>query len=294
MSMVAIGLEGILDRPGEASSLAVNPLVWSMIGFAAGIYLFLRGLVLLKRKRFISGVPQSTIRGASLGLVEVSGKVEGPYTIIAPLSAKDCYYYRAIAWTGDGRERRKAADETLSAPLFLNDGTGRLIIAVAGAKTELPCVFSEEYTQSVPDYANRFLNRHGASGASTTKIEEYAICPGDTLFAMGTLRDARSVSGERIRFVSCEAAELQREEALGGVAPSDATRIVAVETSKNFDLNPPVLLIADEHHPLFLSTQSQREILQTLAWRSALYIWGGPILTLVCFWYLMSALGYLG
>jgi len=292
MSMAATGLERLSNPPGEASSIAVNPLVWSMIGFAAGIYLFFRGLALLKRKRLISGVPQSTIRGASLGLVEVSGKVEGPYTIIAPLSAKDCYYYRAIAWTGDGRERRKAADETLSAPLFLNDGTGRLMIVPSGAKTELPCVFSEEYTHSVPDYANRFLNRHGASGAGATKIEEYAICSGDTLFAMGTLRDAKSLPGAR--FVSREAAELQREEALGGTVPSGAARTVAVEASEDFDLHPAVLLSADEHESLFLSTQSQREILQGLAWRSALYIWGGPILTLICFWYLLSAFGYLG
>jgi len=76
--------------------LLANPLVWAMIGFGSGIYFFFRGFVSLQRKRFLENIPRSTIRGASLGLVEISGKVEGPYTIIAPFSELDCFYYRAV------------------------------------------------------------------------------------------------------------------------------------------------------------------------------------------------------
>ena len=90
----------IARRSADPLSVLGNPLIWSIIGFGAGIYFFIRGFVLLRRKRFIQNVPQSTIRGASLGLVEVSGKVEGPYTIIAPLSEEDCFYYRTIAGSG--------------------------------------------------------------------------------------------------------------------------------------------------------------------------------------------------
>ena len=90
-------------------------MIWSFVGFGAGIYFFFRGFSPLQRKRFIQNIPRSTIRSAALGLVEVSGKVEGPYTIIAPLSEMDCFHYRAVA-RQEGE--RGPIEETLSAPFF--------------------------------------------------------------------------------------------------------------------------------------------------------------------------------
>jgi hypothetical protein len=101
--------------PNLLFSLFANPLIWALIGFGAGIYFFFRGFAFLRRKRFIADIPRSTIRGAALGLVEVSGKVEGPYTIIAPLSELDCFYYRAIA-RPEGK--RTAVEETLFGSLL--------------------------------------------------------------------------------------------------------------------------------------------------------------------------------
>src|SRR5271170_6136601 len=83
--------------------LLADPMNWAMTGFGTGIYFFFRGFAPLQRKRFLQNIPRSTIRGAALGLVEVSGKVEGPYTIIAPLSELDCFYYRAVARPGGER-----------------------------------------------------------------------------------------------------------------------------------------------------------------------------------------------
>ena len=61
---------------------------------------------------------------------------------------------------------------------------------------------------------------------------------------------------------------------------------------QEFDLHPPVVLAASKDRPLFISSQSEAEIVQTLALRSTMYIWGGPILSLICFWYLLVRLGY--
>jgi E3 Ubiquitin ligase len=289
-------LTGADRRPSlELFSLLGNPVVWSVIGFGAGIYLFFRGFVLLRRKRFIENVPPCTIRGASLGLIEVSGKVDGPYTIIAPLSEEDCFYYQTTAWTGGDRSWRKAAEESLSTPFFLDDGTGKLMVDARGAQSELEAVFSEEYEHTVPDYAQHFLNRHGVSSGMPVKLEEYAVRAGQTLFAMGTLRETtpEDSSGSN-RFLSAEAAELQREEEIGGVIlpGSVATRQKTVP-QKQFDVAPKVVLGSSTNRPLFLSARSQRAIVQDLAWRSAFYIWAGPLLTLFCFWYLLSTLGYL-
>ena len=267
-----------------------NPLIWSLIGFAAGIYLFFRGFALLRRKRFIANVPQSTIRGAAMGLVEVSGKVDGPYTIIAPLSAQDCFYYRVIAWTKKGDSWRKAAEESLSAPFFLDDGTGKLMLDARGADSELPSVFSEQYATTPPDFALRVLNRHGLSYSEGVKLEEYVIRAEETVFAMGTLRE-NSDDWPAVKLLSAEAAELQREQELGGVILATAAAIhrrPTTEPLQSYELPPKVVLGSTPQRRLFLSNLSQRELVQQLAWKSTLYIWGGPILTLACFWYLLS------
>jgi len=278
----------------EFLSLVANPIVWAVIGFAVGIYLFFRGFALLRRKRFIENVPRSTIRGASLGLVEVSGKVEGPYTIIAPLSEEDCFYYRTIAWTGGERNWRKAAEECLSAPFFLDDGSGKMMLDARGAQSESEAVYSEEYEHAVPDYAQRFLNRHGVSSGVPVKLKEHTIRPGQTLFAMGTLRENKPEDSPAAQFLSAEAAELQREEEIGGVIlPGAVATRQKTAPANDFDLHPNVILASSPKRPLFLSARSQREIVQELAWKSAAYIWGGPLLTLFCFGYLLSRLGYL-
>jgi hypothetical protein len=296
---VALASEMSRKSSPDLLSLLANPIIWSIIGFGVGIYLFFRGFALLRRKRFILDIPRSSIRGAALGLVEVSGKAEGPYTILAPLSEEDCFYYRAVVWQGGERTAwRKAAEESLAAPFFLDDGTGKLMVDPRGAQTDIPPVFSEEYSGTPPDYLWHFLSRHGVSLDFPVKLEEYCIRAGDTLFAMGTLREnIDTADPSRGEFLSAEAADLQRRGEIATEMPAvlpQPTHPRAVKPSAEFDLHPPVVLAGNgAEHPLFVSVRSQREIVQALAWQSALYIWGGPILTLVCFWYLLDRLGYL-
>ncbi|HXX45700.1 MAG TPA: GIDE domain-containing protein [Candidatus Acidoferrales bacterium] len=74
--------------------------------------------------------------------------------------------------------------------------------------------------------------------------------------------------------------------------PADA----AAPQSSNvngFDLRPPVFLCKGANHdPFMISSRSQREIVQSMAWKSTLCIWGGPILTLVCLYFLALTLGW--
>ncbi len=57
---------------------------------------------------------------------------------------------------------------------------------------------------------------------------------------------------------------------------------------EQFDLHPSTVLMKGAHNPAFyISWRSQREVVQALGWKSALMIWGGPALTLVCV-YLLS------
>jgi hypothetical protein len=66
---------------------------------------------------------------------------------------------------------------------------------------------------------------------------------------------------------------------------------VAVE---KFDLNPKTVLMKGANDPVFfISWQSQRDVLKTLSWKSTLMIWGGPVLTLLCFYILAAEFGWL-
>jgi hypothetical protein len=40
--------------------------------------------------------------------------------------------------------------------------------------------------------------------------------------------------------------------------------------------------------PFVISTESQREFVQVLHWKSILYIWGGPVATLWGLWEILS------
>jgi hypothetical protein len=72
---------------------------------------------------------------------------------------------------------------------------------------------------------------------------------------------------------------------------SDPSVAMAAE---NFDLNPKTVLMRGEHDPaFFISWHSQRDVVKALSWKSTLMIWGGPVLTLLCFYILAAEFGWL-
>jgi hypothetical protein len=294
-------------NPGMAAYLASalsDATPWALIGLGVGVFLFYRGFSLLRRQRLILNTPRSTIRGAALGLVEISGKAVGPYTLMSPLSALNCYYYRAVAWQNDGHRWKRAAQESLHAPFFVDDGTGRLMVDPRGAEMDLPAIFAHEYADSmldseiIPDYIGHFLRRHGIPLECPLKLEEYCILPGDTLFVLGTLQENPQLDAPGAAasggagFVSQAAADLQRRGEMEFLAPGTEAANAPADSSEQFDLRPPTLLMrAPSPNPFFISWCSEREIVLTLSWRAFLYIWVGPILTLLCLWLLVRPIG---
>jgi hypothetical protein len=309
-----------------------EPLVWSGIGLVVGIYLFYRGFGLLQRKRLIMNTPRSTVRAAALGPVEVSGTAVGPYTLISPLAEQECFYYRTTAWEkvdpgmisspvgvvcllfGIGIPLRKKTEETLCAPFFVDDGSGRVLVDPRGAELELTPALSEDYDDSlldsspVPGNVQSFLARRNALGVPGLKVEEYCIGRGDRLFVLGTVletpvierKDEASDEPQPVLpgFLSPEAADLQRRglesvEAPGLQLPRFDSRQSAAQT-REFNLWPPaVLMKGSSGNPFFISLRSQREVVETLDWKSFVYIWGGPVLAVGCLWILLGRLGVL-
>ncbi len=175
-------------------------LVWCGIGFCAGIGLFFYGFQLLQRRRLILDTPFSKIRSASMGMVEVSGLAAGPYTMIAPITARPCYYYRTLVWEykqrGKNKEWVKVAGECMHVPFFVDDNTGRLLVDPRGADLDLHRDFEQQFCDSffttkdpAPENVRGFLARHGIATSNKIKVEEYCIKPKNSLFILGTLSE---------------------------------------------------------------------------------------------------------
>jgi hypothetical protein len=173
-------------------------LLWCVVGFCAGIGLFIYGFRLLQRRRLILDTPFSKIRSAAMGMVEVSGQAVGPYTMIAPLTARPCYYYRTQVWewkqSGKNKQWVKVAGEAMHVPFFVDDNTGRLLIDPRGADLDLHRDFEQEFCDSffttkepAPANVHTFLSRHGVATSNKIKVEECCIKPKNSLFILGTL-----------------------------------------------------------------------------------------------------------
>jgi hypothetical protein len=173
-------------------------LVYCVIGICAGIFLFIQGFRLLQRRHLILNTPFSKIRSASIGMVELSGLAAGPYTMVAPVTVRPCYYYRTVVWewkqSGKNKQWVKAASECMHVPFFLDDNTGKVMVDPRGADLDLHCDFKEEFCDSffttkeeVPGNVRSFLSRHGVSTSNKIKVEEFCIKPKNSLFLLGTL-----------------------------------------------------------------------------------------------------------
>ncbi len=180
------------------SSNPTGLLFWCVVGLCAGIYLFFQGFRLLQRRRLILDTPVSKIRSASMGMVELSGLAVGPYTMVAPVTARPCYYYRTVAWewkqSGKNKQWVKVAAECMHVPFFLDDNTGKVMVDPRGADLDLHRDFQQEFCDSffttkeeAPPNVHSFLARHGVSTSNKIKVEEFCIKPKNALFLLGTL-----------------------------------------------------------------------------------------------------------
>ena len=179
-------------------------LLWCGVGFCVGIGLFIYGFRLLQRRRLILDTPLSKIRSASMGMVEVTGLAVGPYTLVAPITARPCYYYRTLVWEykqqGKNKNWVKVASESMHVPFFVDDNTGRLLVDPRGADLDLHRDFEQEFCDSffttkepAPPNVHSFLSRHGVFTSNKIKVEEYCIKPKNSLFILGTLGDNRGI-----------------------------------------------------------------------------------------------------
>ena len=147
-----------------------------------------------------------------MGMVEVSGLAVGPYTLIAPITTKPCFFYRTIVWEwkqqGKNKEWVKVAAEAMHLPFFVDDNTGLMLVDPRGAELDIHRDFRQEFCDSLftakdpaPENVRIFLARHGILTGNRIKVEEFCIKPKNSLFILGTLAEnsGLQVTAEPIR-----------------------------------------------------------------------------------------------
>ena len=173
---------------------------WCALGLCAGIGLFFYGFRLLQRRQLILDTPFSKIRSAAMGMVEISGLAVGPYTMVAPITERECFYFRTLVWewkqSGKNKQWVKVAGECVHVPFFVDDNTGRMLVDPRGADLDLHRDFEQEFSDSLfttkepaPANVRDFLYRHGVMTNNKIKVEECCIKPKNSLFVLGTLTD---------------------------------------------------------------------------------------------------------
>lgn len=190
----------IVRTVGHRSSDPAELYFWCALGLCAGIGLFFYGFRLLQRRRLILDTPFSKIRSAAMGMAEISGLAVGPYTMVAPITERECFYFRTLVWewkqAGKSKQWVKVAGECMHLPFFVDDNSGRMLIDPRGADLDLHRDFEQEFSDSLfttkepaPANVRAFLARHGVMTNNKIKVEEFCIKPKNSLFVLGTLAD---------------------------------------------------------------------------------------------------------
>jgi hypothetical protein len=196
-TLIATALTHYVARHSDSPTTTV---LISLLAFYFGIASFCRGFRLLQNRRLILDTPFSKIRSASMGMVEVSGLAVGPYTLIAPITARPCYYYRTLVWElqqrGKNKQWVKVAAECRHLPFFVDDNSGRLLVDPRGADLDLHRDFEQQFSDSfftteqpVPPNVVALLARYGVTANNKIKVEEFCIKPKNALFILGTLAE---------------------------------------------------------------------------------------------------------
>jgi hypothetical protein len=169
------------------------------------------------RKRLIENVPTSKCEGVTMGLTELHGDAVNLTSLTSYLAEKAVVYYRFTVeeqWRktetyrdskGNTRTRTTSGWRTVRSgeqrPRFeLRDDTGKIRIDPDRAEMDTDLILSTTCSPGHPLYYGK--GPRGAIAHSTfrRRFQEWAICPGQPIYVMGTSRVREDIVAPEIAY----------------------------------------------------------------------------------------------
>ncbi|HTC21343.1 MAG TPA: GIDE domain-containing protein [bacterium] len=264
-------LYGVMGPSPAYASNSNHPTVICVVGLVAGVFLFFWGFFQLRTKRLMEDIPTSTIRAMAPGLVEIIGQAVDWEPFQGPFTLQRCVYYEFLVeqWVNSGKNSHWQTilkGDSKSAPFYVQDGTGTVMVLPEKATAILPVAFELKtgvFTE-VPVAMVEFLDQKSISCRTlfgfekTLRFTERHFLPGETMFVMGT----------------CEQTPSHPEFPPEGALPD----VGIVKGSRSGDI-------------FILSNESQKQLESSFALKSFLGIFGGLALVAVCVWGILKIWG---
>jgi len=144
-----------------------------LVIFLVGALVFVWGFKTYRELRLLEDTPQISARSVSMGRVRLKGKATGEVRVVSPLTNQPCYYYRVQVeqWekTNKGGGWVSYNAKTESRWFYLDDGTGRVLVAPQGAELDVDYTFRAEIGPRSKN--TRFVNPSlGVPGLSEAEL----------------------------------------------------------------------------------------------------------------------------
>jgi hypothetical protein len=246
-------------------------MAYATFALCAGPYFFYRGFRDLQLKRLLQNTPTSHIRSMSMGLVEVSGRVNARSELVAPFSGKACAYWDIDISTPFKNSWSVVHHACSKHPFYIDDGTGVALAYPDGADCKLP--FAEgEICQgnSLPEPYASYVKEHDNLDLTMARMgqmrfRERLIDPGQQVFVLGSA------------FPRATSVSVSDDDVLAATGTDDpfAARLRAI------DERLVGVIRKGQNDPHFIiSLESPLSLEVGLGTRSVLELFGGPVLTL--------------
>jgi len=288
------------------SSHGGNADVALVVGFGAGLVLFVKGFRVYREYRVLLDTPEMPIRSIAMGLVEIHGKAQAVQTVASPVTQTPCCFYKVDIdrWVRDrsGGHWSHSATDADGVRFYLEDASGKVLVDAHGAEYDLIRTAQAETGRGLGRSMGRQLFGQGdpalatgpmASDADLLAYAQSAVNARGSSFSL----DARSFLpslGGTINLGGGFAGRYRLSEYL--ILPGhwyDVTGTCAENPAPQdeYDRN---LIMKGTNEPTFLiSWRSEKEIERTLRNRAALHIFGGAALSVGCLGILLAKFGWL-
>jgi hypothetical protein len=199
----------------------MNPFhFWGpLVGALASLFCLWGSLRLRGRHRLFSDLPTSKVRGVFIGLVELKGSAESETPFVSHLAGTPCVHYqwsveerwsRTVTETytdnkGKRRTRRRTESgwKTVdrggeSAPFFIKDDSGALLVRPDGAKIESAPLFNQTASRSDALYYHKGPPDAVSNSDHVRRFVETGIPLHASLYVVGSARERADVVAPEI------------------------------------------------------------------------------------------------